>query len=66
MKGHKGDAQAVLTASEKNKSNRASRREKLKIGYIQIYTGGGKGKTTAALGQALRAAGCALRFTLVC
>jgi len=29
-------------------------------GYIQVYTGKGKGKTTAALGLALRAAGAGL------
>jgi len=30
-------------------------------GYIQVYTGCGKGKTTAALGLALRAAGAGLK-----
>lgn len=30
---------------------------KLKEGYIQIYTGNGKGKTTAAMGLATRASG---------
>jgi len=34
--------------------------EKFK-GYIQVYTGNGKGKTTAALGLALRAAGHGLK-----
>ena len=33
-------------------------------GYIQIYTGDGKGKTTAALGLAMRAAGAGLKVFL--
>ena len=37
----------------------------LKKGYIQVYTGDGKGKTTAALGQALRAAGSGLKTFIV-
>jgi cob(I)alamin adenosyltransferase len=31
-------------------------------GYIQVYTGDGKGKTTAAIGLALRAAGAGLKI----
>ncbi len=34
-------------------------------GYIQVYTGDGKGKTTAALGLALRAVGCGLKVLII-
>jgi cob(I)alamin adenosyltransferase len=34
---------------------------KLKKGYVHVYTGTGKGKTTAALGLAVRAAGCDMK-----
>ena len=37
----------------------------LKKGYVQIYTGNGKGKTTAALGLGLRAAGNNYRVFMV-
>jgi cob(I)alamin adenosyltransferase len=37
----------------------------MKRGYIQVYTGQGKGKTTAALGLALRAAGAGLRTCMI-
>ncbi|HVN95978.1 MAG TPA: cob(I)yrinic acid a,c-diamide adenosyltransferase [Syntrophorhabdaceae bacterium] len=33
----------------------------MRKGYIQVYTGNGKGKTTAALGLAFRAAGAGLK-----
>lgn len=35
-------------------------RERMEKGYVQVYTGNGKGKTTAALGLSLRAAGAGL------
>jgi cob(I)alamin adenosyltransferase len=37
----------------------------LQKGYVQIYTGNGKGKTTAALGLGLRAAGNKYRVFMV-
>ena len=35
--------------------------KKNKKGYIQVYTGDGKGKTTAAIGLSIRAAGAGLK-----
>jgi cob(I)alamin adenosyltransferase len=41
-----------------------TKREK-RIGLVQVYTGGGKGKTTAALGLALRAVGHGLTVYMI-
>ncbi len=37
----------------------------LKEGFVQVYTGNGKGKTTAAIGQAVRAAGAGFRTYII-
>ena len=37
----------------------------LEQGFVQVYTGNGKGKTTAAIGQAVRALGSQLKVLLV-
>jgi cob(I)alamin adenosyltransferase len=43
----------------------AEETRKLPQGLVQVYTGNGKGKTTAALGLALRAAGHGLRIRIL-
>ncbi len=40
-------------------------RESIGKGYIQVYTGNGKGKTTASLGLAVRAAGHGLKVCII-
>jgi cob(I)alamin adenosyltransferase len=40
-------------------------KQELEKGFIQVYTGNGKGKTTAAIGQAVRAAGYGLKTYFV-
>ena len=49
----------ALAKQEEVKGNQP--RKPLGKGYIQVYTGNGKGKTTAALGLAFRAAGHGLK-----
>lgn len=39
--------------------------DRLERGYVQIYTGNGKGKTTAAVGQGIRAAGNNLKVYML-
>ncbi len=39
--------------------------KKHSLGLVQIYTGGGKGKTTAALGLAMRAAGHNFKIAII-
>ena len=39
--------------------------DKLAIGYVQVYTGNGKGKTTAAVGQAVRSVGNGLKVYML-
>ena len=40
-------------------------RTRLQQGMVQVYTGDGKGKTTAAFGLALRAAGCNMHVVII-
>ena len=39
--------------------------DRLARGYVQVYTGNGKGKTTAAVGQAVRSVGNGLKVYML-
>ena len=45
-------------------SSEVKRSKGMKKGYVQVYTGNGKGKSSAAFGMAMRAAGAGLRVYL--
>jgi cob(I)alamin adenosyltransferase len=47
------------------KSLDSSKKENFSKGFVQVYTGNGKGKTTASLGLALRAAGHGFNVLMV-
>jgi cob(I)alamin adenosyltransferase len=57
----------IKKAGEKpaSKGERSSMTDNKETGLIQIYSGNGKGKSTAAFGLALRAAGCGLKVAIV-
>jgi len=62
----KDEKNAELRAyMETSKSTAAPEGRTTGPGLVQVYTGNGKGKTTAALGQALRARGRGLRVCLI-
>jgi len=54
-------AVAEALAKQEGIEGKPAERKALGKGYIQVYTGNGKGKTTAAVGLALRAAGHGLK-----
>ena len=54
-----------MALSPQKKPKYAPEQRQKKKGLIIVHTGDGKGKTTAALGTAFRAAGCGLKVSVI-
>ena len=59
--GQRTDNRRQKTEDRRQRTVRPMGNSKPQRGYTQVYTGNGKGKTTAALGLAIRAAGAGLK-----
>ena len=57
----KKENKAILNKAILKKGSPSTANPGLSKGYVQVYFGTGKGKTTAAIGLAIRAAGCGLK-----
>lgn len=60
-----GSGTEVLENQDCQTNESSQKKPRLEQGLIQVYTGDGKGKTTAALGQSVRAAGYGLRVLIL-